>query len=64
MPKNIGKTKNTETSFGLRTVFSSEKYLFISIKFKIHTSQLIVKILLKQQSLNQIRYCLPGHIKI
>ena len=34
------------------------------IKFKIRTSQLIAKILLKQQSSNQIRHCLTGHNQI
>ena len=33
-------------------------------QFEIRTSQVIAKILLKQQSLNQIRHCLTGHIQI
>ena len=34
------------------------------MKFKIRISQLIAKMLLKQQSLNQIRHCLTGHNQI
>ena len=34
------------------------------MNFNIHTFQLIAKILLKQQNLNQIRCCLTGHIQI
>ena len=37
-----------------------EKYKTISIRFKICISQFIAKILLEQQSLNQIRHCLTG----
>ena len=36
----------------------------ILIKLKIRISQLIAKILLKQQSLNQIMYCLTGYNQI
>ena len=35
-----------------------------NIKFKIRISQLIAKIIFKQQSLNQIRHCLTGHNQI
>ena len=52
MPKNRNKTKNSKTNFDL-TANSS--------MFKFRISQLIAKILLKQQSLNQIRHCLTGH---
>ena len=34
------------------------------MKFKIRISQLIAKIIPKQQSLNQIRNCLTGHNQI
>ena len=34
------------------------------MKFKIRISQFIAQILLKQQSLNQIRHCLTGHNQI
>ena len=34
------------------------------MKFKIHISQLIAKILLNKRSLHQIRQCLAGHIQI
>ena len=56
MPKNTNKTKNTGTIFGLATDFVIEKYQAISMKFKIRISQLITTVLLKQQSLNQLRH--------
>ena len=40
-----------------------EKYWTISIKFKIRISQPIAKIVLKQQSLNQITLCLTEHVQ-
>ena len=58
MPKNRNKTKNSKTNFDLTANSSMEN---VSIMFKFRISQLIAKILLKQQSLNQIRHCLTGH---
>ena len=48
MPKNTSKTKIIGTNFDLTTDSLIENYSTISIKFKIHVSQLITKILLKQ----------------
>ena len=64
MPKNTNMTKNTGTNFDLKTDSLIEKYKNNSLKFKIRISQLSVKVLPKQQSLNQIRHCLTGHIQI
>ena len=64
MPKNANKTKNTRTNLDQKTDHLIEKYLTISIKFKICISQIIAKIELKQRSLNQIRHCLIGHSQI
>ena len=41
-----------------------EKDQTISMKFKIHIYQRIAKILLKQESLKQIRHSLTGHFKL
>ena len=64
MLKDTNKTKRTKTNFDQTTDSLIEKYYTISIRFKIRISQLIAKILLKQQSLIQIRHCLTGHIQI
>ena len=56
--------KKTGTNFDLTTDFSIEKYQTISIKFKIRISQFISKIEHKQQSLNQARHRLTGHIQM
>ena len=48
-------------NFDLTTDSLIEKYQTNSIKFKILISQLIVKILFKQKSLNQIRFSLTRH---
>ena len=53
MAKNKNKKKNG-TYFDLTTD---------SLKFKVHISQLIAKILLKQRHLNQIRHCLQDLFK-
>ena len=60
MPKNTNKTKKKQKNFNLTTDY----YKTISIKFKIHISQLSGKIELKQQSLNQTRHCFTGHIQV
>ena len=64
MLKNTNKTNKPGTNFDLTTDYSIEKYLPVSIKFKIHIFELIAKILLKQQSLNQIRHCFGRYIQI
>ena len=64
MPKNTGKAKKPGIDFDLITDSFIEKFEAISIKFKIRISQLIAKLLLKQQSLNQIRHCVVGHNQI
>ena len=64
MPKNTKNTKKARTNFDLTTDPLIEKYQTISIKFKIHISQLIAKILLKQRCLNQIKQYLTGQIQI
>ena len=61
---NAKKYKWDEKSrFDLTTDSLIEKYETISIKIKIRISQFIVKILLKQRSLNQVRNCLTVHIQ-
>ena len=50
MSKKTSKTKRAGINFDLTTDFLMEKYYTISIKFKIHYSQLIAKLLLKQRS--------------
>ena len=65
MPKkNMQDKRKNGKNFGLTTDSLIEKYQTISINFKIRVSQLIAKIEREQQSLNQIRYCLTGHIQI
>ena len=64
MLKNTNKTKKTRTNFDLTTDYSIEKYLTVSIKFKIPIFKLIAKILLKQQILNQIRHCFGRYIQM
>ena len=48
VPKNTNKTKTAGTQFGPTTDSFIEKYETISVKFKIHISEVIVKIKLKQ----------------
>ena len=64
MLKNTNKTKKNRTNFDLTTDYSIEKYLTVSIKFKIPIFKLIAKILLKQQILNQIRHCFGRYIQM
>ena len=52
------------TNFDLKTDSSIEKNEAILVKFKIPISQHIFKILLKQQSLKQIRHFLTVHNQI
>ena len=59
MPKNTNQAKKPGQIWSDNRLI--EKYETISIKVKIHISQLIAKTLLKQRSLNQIRHCLAGH---
>ena len=51
MPKNANKIKK-RTNFDVTTDSLIEKFLTISIKFKIRISLVLAKIELKQQSLN------------
>ena len=55
--KNRNKTKKNQDKF-------EDKYETILIKFEIRIFQLVAKILLNQQSFNQIRTCLTGHNQI
>ena len=66
MLKNTNKTQKTGANFDLTTNYFNliKKYSPISIKSKICISQLLAKILLKQQSLYQIRHCLRGYFQI
>ena len=41
-----------------------EKQTCTSVKFNVCISQLTATILLRRQSLNEIRHCLTGHIQI
>ena len=56
MPKYTNKTKEIGTIFDLTTDFLIKKYWTISIKLKTFISQIIARILLKQQNLNQIKH--------
>ena len=56
MIENTNKAEKIGTNFDLTTDSIIEKNK--TIKFKIHISNLTVKIELKQRSLNQIRHCL------
>ena len=56
MPKNKNKLKKNRTNFDLTIDSLIEKNQTISIKFKIRTSQLIAKILLKEENFTQIRH--------
>ena len=58
--KNTNKTKKPRTNFDL-TTYSEIRNIKL---FKIHISQLIANVLLKQGILNQIRHCLTGHDQI
>ena len=61
MPKNINKTKKRDK------FWSDDRFLNSKILNhfnKVHISQFIVKMLLKQRSLSQPRHCLTGHNQI
>ena len=62
MPRITNKTKSSGTNFDLTTDSLIESTILI--KLEICISQLIAKIPLKKQSLNQIRHCLTGHNQI
>ena len=62
MPKKKQKKNRNETK-KIRTNLRTNMKLFL-IKFEICIFQLIAKILLNQQSFNQIRTCLTGHNQI
>ena len=61
---NRNKTKKIRTNLDLTADSWIEKYETILKKFEIRIFQLIAKILLNQQSFNQIRTCLTGHNQI
>ena len=56
--------KKARTIFDLATDSLIGKHETISIRLKIRISQLIVKILLKQRSLDQVRHCLIRKMQI
>ena len=61
MPTKCKQDKKAGTSFDLTTNSDIEKNETILMKSRIRISQLNVKILLRQRSLNQIRHYFTEH---
>ena len=66
---SIAKKHTNKTKKNWNKSWSDNRFLNLKIldyfnKIKSRISQLITKVLLKQRSLNQIRYCLTGHNQI